>query len=58
MGCQMSSSVVTTKAAIMPAAKIELDLAQIKDTDIQKLNNFLTHTPDLETTKEISQGFV
>ena len=42
----------------MPAAKIELDLAQIQDTDIQKLESFLTQTPDLDMTKEISRGFV
>ena len=42
----------------MPAAKIELDLAQIQDTDIQKLESFLTQTPDLNMTKEISRGFV
>jgi hypothetical protein len=28
------------------------------DSDIQKLENLLTQTPDLETTIEISQGFV
>ncbi len=28
------------------------------DTNIQKLENLLTQTPDLETTIEISQGFV
>jgi len=28
------------------------------DTDIQKLENLLTQTLDLETTIEISQGFV